>query len=230
MKRTGLGIAGLAAAICCGILLPQVSARLQDGYYDRWVSIHNTEPVYLEHFSAWNFLDRLEHSGVSMIQAELRENKRMSRTEAQAATEEILRVLEDSGLLEHQNWTCDSVVPYLAAVRDETEGEVLFQSFNTWRCIYMDSVGNEIGLLLDDDTGKLLAASYVQQEKAAPTVVEASELTERWAAFCESYYGLSLERTEDNGVGRVLGYWSAENGQKIVLNFSISEDGFQIQQ
>lgn len=230
MKRVGLGIAGLVAAICCGVLLPRASARLQDRYYDTRVSTHNTEPVYLEHFSAWNFLDRLEHSGVTMIQAELRENKRMSRLEAQAATEKILRVLEEIGLLEQGNWTYDSAVPYLAAVRDETEGEVLFQSFNTWRCIYVDPVGNEIGLLLDDDTGKLLAASYIQQEKEEPIAVKAQELTERWIAFCESYYGLTLERTEDNGTGRVLGYWSAESGQRIVLNFSVSENGFQMQE
>ena len=222
-------IGGAVLALLASALLPLLSGRLQEGVYAARVTAAPVRPAELERFSVWNFSQRLEHAGVSMLQAELRREEERDRTAVLAAARDALDAMEGAGILPPSDWTCGEPLLLLAAARDESSGEDTFQTYDAWRCICTDEAGREIGVLLDDQTGKLLAASYIRGEEAA-AVPESRTMAGQWGDFCGAYYGMELAAWEENQEGtQLLLYLRTEEGARITLDVEFLEEGFIFQ-
>lgn len=229
MDKRIIGGAGALLALLVSAFLPLLSGRLQESVYAAHVTDTPVSPAELERFTVWNFSQRLEHAGVSMLQAELRREEERDRTAVLAAARDALDAMEDAGILPPSDWVCEEPLLLLAAARDENGGEDTFQTYDTWRCICRDGAEREIGVLLDDQTGKLLAASYIRGEEAA-AVPESRTIAEQWGAFCGAYYGMDLEAWSADPEGtQLLLYLRTEEEGRITLNLEFDEGGFLFQ-
>lgn len=237
MKERGEGMRkrylGVAALLLLSALLPALAAALQETIYSVHVTARETEPVALGQLAAWDFVDRLEHAGVSMLQAELLESEETEYSPVLAAGERVLQVLEDAELVRQSRWENTDLVPLLAAVRDEKSGEDTFQSFQVWRSIYQNPDGGELGLLLDHQTGELLAAKAIWGEKISLTAEEREIWAARWAGFCAEYYGMTLEQLKadpaEEEAQTFYAVLQTEDGRSVTLNVRLAPDGVDFQ-
>lgn len=248
--------------VSVGFSLPWVVSAWQDSAQSSQVQQYAATPVNqtgpLEHLR----LAAHGYNKVSLSQSITHLSLSQAQKAAQAALDAMAELQFDafpSDLFgDLQRWTLSSVEPFVAVSREityVTEGKTHSETGDSqgdtglsqtaeasaaifWQCSFTGET-DSLELILDDETGKMLAFCYTSQ----PGLVDASssqdkftvtpsislEDTLRMTEFCQQYYNLSAEDFSEplaSFEGNYLLQLKDPQGDQI--NLSLSADALQV--
>ncbi len=247
--------------VSVGFSLPWVVSAWQDSAQSSQIqqyaatSVNQTGP--LEHLR----LAAHGYNKVSLSQSITHLSLSQAQKAAQAALDAMAELQFDafpSDLFgDHQQWTLSSVEPFVAVSREityVTEGKTHSETGDSqgdtglsqtaeasaaifWQCSFTGET-DSLELILDDETGKMLAFCYTfqpgladasSQDKFTVTPSLSLEDTLRMTEFCQQYYNLSAEDFSEplaSFEGNYLLQLKDPQGDQI--NLSLSADALQV--
>lgn len=229
-RKLLLAVCMVGAAALLGALIPILSAAFQERWSVTHVMQTPMESPQLKRSTAWTFIDRLEHTGVSAVQAELQEGERKNATSAQVVAEEVLKAMERSHITTEDIWEFSDAVPVLVAAQGKVAGDDIFQTFKAWRCIFVDSKQNKLGFLMDEQTG-LLLATLLECRCGGCIPEDTKQIAENYAEFCCEYYGFALQamavEKQEGEQSEYMFQFKTEAGETVCLNLSVSPEAIE---
>lgn len=238
--------------VSVGFSLPWVVSAWQDSAQSSQVQQYAATPVNqtgpLEHLR----LAAHGYNKVSLSQSITHLSLSQAQKAAQAALDAMAELQFDafpSDLFgDLQRWTLSSVEPFVAVSREityVTEGKTHSETGDSqgdtglsqtaeasaaifWQCSFTGET-DSLELILDDETGKMLAFCYTSQDKFTVTPSISLEDTLRMTEFCQHYYNLSAEDFSEplaSFEGNYLLRLNDPQGDQI--NLSLSADVLQV--
>lgn len=240
MRRLTIWILLLSATLAVGFLLPTVLLTIRDVQQERNVRVYAASDGAIVRNKSWTFEQRLGNAAVSMSPLETSHSSVLDEKDAEVAARSILRQMEEVGFMETDTqWKTEEMKYYLIVSRENAVISDMDQmnGYYAWLCKFSASTGAQIGLLVDDDTGKLLASGFSASDADnAPWAAQKADMSTAlcFAAFCEESYGVSLQtirrRQSDNG-NRIRFEYLFSNGtdDELVLFLEAVQGAFKYQ-
>ena len=197
-----------ALLVSVGFFLPWMGAAWQDRALGHTTVQYETAPQHLA-----DLIDHLKlaangYSVVALTQA----STRLSAQQAEEAAQTALNVMAEyplcffslDQLFNPSLWTLHSATPFVAvsnlsvtSSQESTPSQDYFAADTAnpsaavfWNCSFSGSTGHQLDLILDDETGKMLAFSYripaTNTAEAAFSMEDAVQMRQ----FCQQYYNL----------------------------------------
>ena len=197
-----------ALLVSVGFFLPWMGAAWQDRALGHTTVQYETAPLHLA-----DLIDHLKlaangYSVVALTQA----STRLSAQQAEEAAQTALNVMAEyplcffslDQLFNPSLWTLHSATPFVAvsnlsvtSSQESTPSQDYFAADTAnpsaavfWNCSFSGSTGHQLDLILDDETGKMLAFSYripaTNTAEAAFSMEDAVQMRQ----FCQQYYNL----------------------------------------
>lgn len=222
--------------LTAGLFLPRVANGIQDGRYAEKVERYETEAIVYDRLVAWGVTERLRNAGVSMVQAELKTEDPAEGEAISTAARQALEEMERCGVdgIRADTLMQTSLTPLVVAAKDrrQTADTDAFKTYDAWRCIFKDDSGNEIGLLLDSQSQKMIAALYLRSDETSIIQKQAEQSARRWAEFCAQYYGFTLSDIQQNQTSEEWQFelcFTDSAGEMLELPYSVGRKSFQFQ-
>lgn len=177
-------------AVAAGFLLPGFVSAMQDRGLQAKVNTYETDSLQFHAVAQITDSLRLLAGGYTKVKLE-----RGSSLDAEGAYQAALDALQflikqDAIGILPEGYPNHSETPFLAVSSDQSMSAVL------WRCeLYSNSTGKWINMLIDDNTGKMLAFGIVPDQEVISGQAEksvreqASDFCNRLASTCARYYG-----------------------------------------
>lgn len=248
--------------VSVGFSLPWVVSAWQDSAQSSQVQQYAATPVkqtgLLEHLK----LAAHGYKRVSLSQSTTHLSLSQAQKAAQAALDAMAELQFDafpSDLFgDPQRWTLSSAEPFVAVSREiiyVTEGKTHSETGDTqggtglsqtaeasaavfWQCSFFTGETDSLELILDDETGKMLAFCYTSQpnrgdassqDKFTVSPSLSREDTLRMTEFCRQYYNLSAEDFSEPLTLFESDYLLRLNGpQGEQIDLSLSADALQV--
>lgn len=240
MRRRGIWLLLLSVALAVGFLLPTVLLKIHDVHQEKNVRSYAASDGAIVQNQSWTFEERLRNAAFSMSPLETSHTSALDEEAAESAARSILRQMEEVGFMEADTqWQTDKMQYYLIVSRENAVISDMEQmnGYYAWLCRFSASTGAQIGLLVDDDTGKLLASGFSASDTDnAPWTAEKADMSTalRFAAFCEESYGVSLQtirRRQSDGGNRIRFEFLFSNGtdDELMLFLEAVQGAFKYQ-
>lgn len=155
-SRAWLPVLLTLMALAFGYFLPQcVCAVLDKKSHDLSESIE-TENVTLSFAPELSIGEKLQNGMRSIAYTtQLASGKKLDEESAREAALKIMDEMSAFGIVNSSAYTFDMVSPVLAVYDNDTA-----DSYILWQCSYFDGDGNYTDLIIDDETGCLIAMTY----------------------------------------------------------------------
>lgn len=200
MRKKTVVATGVGLILAAGLFLPRIASCIQDNRDADAVGRYEVQDISLSQMLPWSFNERLQYASLSMSSIRAEQGKEMDPASVEEAIQNILKELEQSGAITsaEKGWTLKQAEPTIIAARTEilVEDARQLTLYFGWLCRVFDEVGNQVSMLVDDETGKLLAALYEGKDREKqPAITEemGMEAALRWAEFCERSYGYTFQ-------------------------------------
>ena len=235
MRRRTLWGVLLLAALSVGVLLPRAAAGWDDARHARteWSGTVSGEAIVKN--MAWEFSQRLSNFDLSVSLMETDHEGNLDDAAAEAAARELLDQMTDWGVLPPDSrWELERLEYYLVIGRENAvvTGKEQLGGYYAWLCSFSDASGDRIGLVVDDETGLLLAAGATYGE--ADTSLDTMRKALRFAAFCEESCSFTLRTvrrlpyTEGGRICYELQF-SDRDGEVIAVVWKVGQNSFKYQ-
>lgn len=176
------------AAVALGFFLPDLVGIAQHRMMSRGSDKISTQNMQL-HFAGMDFIEKLETAVTGDTEIVMDTGTRLSREDAIVCAQETLMFFQETGFSD-----LDPSAPAVSfsAQAIYTVSYASLESFIQWRIIVRDQGRDmETCLLLDDETGMLLAFSHLPQN-AVHTELSFLEIAEVWGALYADFAGLEF--------------------------------------
>lgn len=235
MRRIIWG-AFLLAALSTGVFLPRWAAELDDLRQMQAEISYSVSSQAIAQGMAWEFPQRLANASRSMTQMETEHEGVMDEAAAEAAARGILGQMEETGVLTPgSRWQRERAEQYLMIGRESVAvtGVEQLGGYYAWLCSFSNAAGTTLGLLVDDETGLLLAAGLVCGE-GEELPLDTMHAALSFGAFCEESYGFTLRtvrRLPDAERGRARYELTFFDGtdHRITLSWSMGRNAMKYQ-
>ena len=158
---------------------------------------------------------------------DLEKGKTLDKSGAQKAAAEVLTWLEKYGFYTGTyNTTNFSCTPFVATSTEDTALSSVF-----WECDLQDDFGNLVKMLIDDESGKMVAITYAwlkaDSDKTITTYVYKSGRADEFASMCLKYYGFSkldIPNINSNGYSdEYIFLYTDKSGKSYAVSFVIAK-------
>ena len=183
-----------ALAVTVGFFLPGFVSAMQD--QELKTKVNTYEAANLQFHPVAQLKDSLQLLAGEYTTVNLDGGSNLDADGAHQAALDTLKFLTEHGAVGilSEGYPGHTETPILAVSADKTMSAIL------WRCgLYNDRAGRWIDILIDDNSGKMLAFSIISDQKvisgqAAKNVQEqAHDFSSKLAGICADYYGWKIE-------------------------------------
>lgn len=223
-----------ALAVTAGFFLPGFVSSMQD--QELKTKINTYEAASLQFHPVAQLKDSLQLLAGEYTTVNLDGGSNLDAGGAHQAALDTLKFLTEHGAVGilSEGYPGHTETPILAVSADKTMSAIL------WRCgLYNDRAGRWIDILIDDNSGKMLAFSIISDQKvisgqAAKNVQEqARDFFSKLASICADYYGWKIEDVQlgdtlqlDNSSGYLMKSDSQNSSYRIM--YSDSSSGYSV--
>ncbi|MEA4813366.1 MAG: hypothetical protein VB112_00450 [Oscillospiraceae bacterium] len=210
-----------ALAVAAGFFLPGFVSAMQDQELKTKISTY--EAASLQFHPVAQLKDSLQLLAGEYTTVNLDGGSNLDTDGAHQAALDTLKFLTEHGAVGilSEGYSGHTETPVLAVSADKTMSAIL------WRCgLYNDRAGRWIDILIDDNSGKMLAFSIISDQKiifgqARKNVQEqAHDFSGKLASICTDYYGWKIEDVQLGDAVQL----DNSSGYSIKGSISISDD------
>lgn len=192
-KTNILFIIGSLVALIVGFAIPGVISTIQDSNLKSQVIRYESDTMQFRTSDQITDNLQLMANGYSLI--ELNTGKVHNANDAYKSTLEVLKFFKENGMdsLSLDKYVHHEEKPYFAVSKDKSVTAVI------WQCRLYDDSGNELFLMLDDNSGKMLSFMFVPinddnfSKGNANYQRQAYDVANRFAGVCALYYGFEVK-------------------------------------
>ena len=219
-----------AIAVTVGFFLPGFVSAMQD--QELKTKVNTYEATSLQFHPVAQLKDSLHLLAGEYTTVNLKGGSNLNADGAHQAALDTLKFLAEHGAVGilSEGYPDHTETPVLAVSADKTMSAIL------WRCgLYNTRIGRWIDILIDDNSGKMLAFSIISDQKvisgqATKNVQEQThDFNSKLASICTDYYGWKIENVQlgdavqlDNSSGySIKGSISISDGSGDLLTFPL---------